>query len=198
MKKYEIGLTISVLLTFSLTMIVIFTGVFIQFFSINDFTIIAAIIGVVGAVIGGAISGGLTLSGVRYTIKHEKDIRKKEQIPQKIELLRKSERLIKTIIIQSRRDRIAIMAFGHFNNKRDDLYDYASKIDHDCYNKLLQIENTIDEYQNIGSDRSITSDGKMPYTKDALSVFKKYTTSVKEYEELMRKKMKYYQTELSE
>ncbi|WP_421927431.1 hypothetical protein [Lysinibacillus capsici] len=199
MKGYELGLTICVLLTFTLTMIIIFTGVFINFFSIEDFTIIAALIGVIAAIVGGVISGGLTLLGVRYTIKHENDIRMKDQIPQKIELLRKSRSLIKTIIIKTSTNRkhVPTMVFSHFKEGQDILYDYASKIDHDCYNQLLKIENTINEYNNLDFDRALSDDGQIVYTYDALLVLEKYKTFINDYEKLMQNKMMYYQTELS-
>ncbi|MFF2179401.1 hypothetical protein ACFVT8_23560 [Lysinibacillus sp. NPDC058147] len=197
MKKYELGLSICVLLTLTLTMIIIFTGVFIKFFSIDDFTIIAALIGVIGAVIGGVISGGLTLLGVRYTIKHEKDIRNRDQIPQKIELIRLSKRLI-TITLNDSLNQIPTVAFSYFKNNQDKLYDYASKIDNECYNKLLQVENTIIEYKNLDNVIIPNSDGRtMTYSKEALLLLKKYITLLKEFEEMMQSKMVYYQNELS-
>lgn len=71
MKKVEIGLSITVLVTIILTMVVIFTGVFIIFFPIeeNTFDIITPLVGIIGAVLGGAISGVLTLIGVKLSIK---------------------------------------------------------------------------------------------------------------------------------
>jgi len=198
MKKYEIGLTISVLLTFTLTMIVIFTGVFIIFFSINDFTIVAALIGVVGAVIGGAISGGLTLFGVRYTIKHEKDIRNKDQIPSKIELIRKSEFNMKTIINNA--NLMPSRVFEDFDIFKDVLFENASKIDIDCYNELLKIVEIIDHINKNGIETDneiVDSVGRPTITEKGYSDLEVCKEALIDYQELLNKKMFFYQKELS-
>lgn len=56
-------------------MIVIFAGVLLYFFPVGEdkFDIITPLIGIVGAVLGGVISGGLTLWGVKLGLDKEKN-----------------------------------------------------------------------------------------------------------------------------
>ncbi|WP_418302459.1 hypothetical protein [Lysinibacillus fusiformis] len=80
MKKLENTMNVVVLITVSSTMVLIFTGVFISLFSIKDYTIIAGLIGFVGAIIGGSI----TLIGVRMTIKEARRKDELEKIEEKV------------------------------------------------------------------------------------------------------------------
>lgn len=52
----------------------------------NDKIILVAAIGLIGAIIGGAISGGLTLMGVSLTIKNADKAERLKQTPEKIEI----------------------------------------------------------------------------------------------------------------
>jgi len=132
-KKYEEGMTFIVLITFSLTMIVIFVAVFMNFFSTEGNDIIIALIGICGAILGGVISGGMTLMGVKRTIKHEKDIRRKDQIPQKIELIRKSVLVMETVINET--VFLPTQIFNDFNRAKDTLFD---EFVHEFYSKRGQ------------------------------------------------------------
>lgn len=199
MKKYELGLTISVLLTFTLTMIIIFTGVFINFFSIEDFTIIAALIGVIAAVVGGVISGGLTLLGVRYTIKHENDIRMKDQIPQKIELIRKSETTINEIL--QKINGSPKFNFGNYETNKEILFEDASKIDHECYNQLIKIEKIKKQFNEDSWFMYLEEDengGKMTYTTKTREIYESFKQELKNYEEILSKKIMYYLNKISD
>jgi len=75
MKKIEIEIWffISILVTIIITMF-IFAGVFLIYYPVkeNGFDIITPLIGVVGAIIGGVISGGLTVLGVFLGFKLER------------------------------------------------------------------------------------------------------------------------------
>lgn len=199
MKKYELGLTICVLLTFTLTMIIIFTGVFINFFSIEDFTIIAALIGVIAAVVGGVISGGLTLLGVRYTIKHENDIRMKDQIPQKIELIRKSETTINEIL--QKINGSPKFNFGNYETNKETLFEDASKIDHECYNQLIKIEKIKKQFKEDSWFMYLEEDengGEMTYTTKTREIYESFKQELKNYEEILSKKIMYYLDKISD
>lgn len=84
MKKFENEMSIIVLITFSLTMILIFVGVFMNFFSKDSEEIIIALIGVSGAILGGIISGGMTLMGVKRTIEQSERKDFKKERPKKL------------------------------------------------------------------------------------------------------------------
>lgn len=56
----------------------------LQWTFLDDTAIIAEGISLVGAILGGAISGALTLIGVRITIKDSKEKQKQDSLPQKL------------------------------------------------------------------------------------------------------------------
>lgn len=145
MKKYEIGLSISVLLIFTLTMIVIFTGVFIDFFSIDDHTIIAALIGVVGAVIGGVISGGLTLWGVKLTFLENREKEKEKELPKKLENAEQLEQHLISLRTKiksvSRFSETERMEFKNFILEKK-LVDLSINLNEAIYHKIKKIEMT--------------------------------------------------------
>jgi len=192
-------MTFIVLITFSLTMIVIFVAIFMNFFSKEGDDIIIALIGVSGAVLGGVISGGMTLMGVKRTIKHENDIRRKDQIPQKIELIRKSVLKMENVINNTIFSPTQI--FNDFNRAKDTLFEYASNIDTDCYNELLKIVDIIEDIDNNGikmEDEKVDSLGSLLKSQEGLETLDKgYKEYLRNYKKLLEKKMLYYQKELS-
>ncbi|MGN4127637.1 hypothetical protein ACMGD3_21905 [Lysinibacillus sphaericus] len=199
MKKFEVEINFIVLITFSLTMIIIFVGVFMNFFSEEGGSIIIALIGVGGAILGGVISGGMTLKGVKRTIKHENDIRMKDQIPQKIELIRKSEITIKEI--RNVVDRTMKFNYGKYETNKEILFEDASKIDHECYNQLLKIEQTIIQFKNDNWIMILRDDeygGEITTTTKTIEIFENFKFELKKYEEILNKKMLHYLEKISD
>ncbi|MFJ7916099.1 MULTISPECIES: hypothetical protein [unclassified Lysinibacillus] len=161
--------------------------------------LIVAAIGLVGAILGGVISGGMTLMGVKRTIKHEKDIRRKDQIPQKIELIRKSVLVMEIVINET--VFLPTQIFNDFNRARDTLFEYASKIDTDCYNELLKLVDIIKEIDNKGikmEDGKFVPLGRLLTSQEGIQTVEKgYKEYLRNYKNLLEKKMLYYQKELS-
>lgn len=154
--------------------------------------------GVISTLLGGAISGGLTLLGVKYTIKHEKDTRDKDQIPSKIELIRKSQSELKVVINNT--SLMPSTVFDNFNRSKDILFEYASKIDIDCYNELLKIGDNIDHINEIGIDmdrENVDFVGRPTISQKGLKTIVGFKNSLIDYQELLNNKMVYYQRELS-
>lgn len=82
-----------ILIILLVVIVVMFAGLFELFFE-SDATIVAGVIGCIGAIIG----GGITLLGVRYSIEHNEKMRTRNELPDKLFRIESVKSLLEKII----------------------------------------------------------------------------------------------------
>ncbi|MFJ7918101.1 MULTISPECIES: hypothetical protein [unclassified Lysinibacillus] len=156
MKKLENTMNIVLLITVSSTMILIFTVVIINLLSIKDYTIIAGLIGFVGAIIGGSI----TLIGVTRTIEADRVIANQKRHHEELMFLypleREIEKIITYISVKYENDgdfseeKIVQYIYEKFSSTN--LYEYAQRGSLKVYSELISYRNNVEQYKEEYDD----------------------------------------------
>ncbi|OMC83349.1 hypothetical protein [Viridibacillus sp. FSL H8-0123] len=157
-------------------------------------------IGLIGAILGGAISGGLTLFGVRVTIKHQIKKDNLETYPNRIQKLRKLEKIINHLSERMKYTPISMIPDDFLENANESL-ELAVNIDNSVYNKILQLEIIAERLSKLApSSMRMGKDYDRTHvfepTEEYIIEFQKYDIEFEKTKKIIEKRMEFYQEEL--
>ncbi|KUF37432.1 hypothetical protein [Lysinibacillus sp. F5] len=126
----------------------------IDFMYIKDKDIEVAVVGFIGTIIGGTLSGAITLIGVTRTIEHNQSIENRKRIKEEImflfPLLREIEQIRENLLFEihenhADNDAIIRYVYKEFSSSKQ-LYDNARHGSLMVYSRLIKFKGTVDYF----------------------------------------------------